>query len=194
IESKKERRFERVPQIRAPVQNAVHNRDASALTRRRRRRSSPNVRGAISPARRCGSRGSRRSSCGASSWEGRSCNKYHANICSYPVPAASSAAAVRVRARTATRELEHHALARQLLAVQVVDRVVRVARRDDVAQLAVAAEEVLHVALRRARRQTANVHAVGHRERSVKSSCLKVARFRNENTAKYEEKHASKFE
>lgn len=65
---------------------------------------------------------------------------------------------------------------------------------DDVAQLAVAAEEVLHVALRRARRQTANVHAVGHRERSVKSSCLKVARFRNENTAKYEEKHASKFE
>ncbi|GMT12342.1 hypothetical protein PFISCL1PPCAC_3639 [Pristionchus fissidentatus] len=87
----------------------------------------------------------------------------------------SSSSSVLIRTRSATRELEHHALARQLLAVQVVDCIVRVAAREthdesesvlehDIAQASVAAEEVLHVALGRTRRQPTDVHTIGHGE------------------------------
>ncbi|GMS81374.1 hypothetical protein PENTCL1PPCAC_3549, partial [Pristionchus entomophagus] len=157
-------RFARVRQSRVPSQErAVDHRheivrDAS-LTRRR---SSARRRVLASPARRCASRGSRQSSCGASSWEDHSCGSEAVPSASSSSAAASAATSVRVGARAATRELEHDALARQLLAVQVVDRVIGVARRDDVPQLAVAAEEVLHVALSRARRQTTDVDAVRH--------------------------------
>ncbi|GMR59852.1 hypothetical protein PMAYCL1PPCAC_30047 [Pristionchus mayeri] len=77
-----------------------------------------------------------------------------------PSSTSSSSSSVRISTRATTRELEHHSLASQLLPIQIVDRVIGIARRgthnesksvleDDVPQLAITAEEVLHVSLSR---------------------------------------------
>ncbi|GMS81467.1 hypothetical protein PENTCL1PPCAC_3642, partial [Pristionchus entomophagus] len=89
------------------------------------------------------------------------------------ISAAATAIEVVPVARAATRQLEDDAVARQILTVQVVDRVIGVARRvelleaeaaleDDLADSSVAAEEVLDVALGSSFGQPADVHSAGH--------------------------------